>query len=98
MLAKETDASFLGAVIAQERKQIKGLEHLEKRLLKAQKRKYAQEISRVTRIKNEIFPKENLQERISNFSEYYLAYGSSLIESLSKETSPLDGAFKIIVL
>lgn len=98
VLAKETDASFLGAVIAQERKQIKGLEHLEKRLLKAQKRKYAQEISRVTRIKNEIFPKENLQERISNFSEYYLAYGSSLIESLSKETSPLDGAFKIIVL
>src|SRR5690606_21264443 len=33
-LAKKTDKSFLGAVSAQERKQIKGIENLEKRLLK----------------------------------------------------------------
>ena len=39
LLADQTDASFRGAVAAQERKQIKGLEHLEKRMLKAQKKK-----------------------------------------------------------
>ncbi|HET8735435.1 MAG TPA: bacillithiol biosynthesis cysteine-adding enzyme BshC, partial [Pricia sp.] len=38
-LSEETDKSFLGAVKAQEVKQKKGLDNLEKRLLRAQKRK-----------------------------------------------------------
>ena len=98
VLAEKTDASFLGAVAAQERKQIKGLENLEKRLLRAQKRKYASEITRLTNIKSELFPKENLQERISNFSELYLAYGEEFVEAIAKETNPLEGAFKVVVL
>lgn len=98
VLAEKTDASFLGAVAAQERKQIKGLENLEKRLLRAQKRKYASEIARLINIKKELFPKENLQERISNFSELYLAYGQEFLETIAKESNPLEGAFKVIVL
>ena len=38
LLAEQTDKSFKGAVSAQEKKQIKGLEALEKRLLKAEKK------------------------------------------------------------
>src|SRR5699024_946829 len=34
-LAGKTDKSFIGAVAAQEKKQLNGLDHLEKRLLKA---------------------------------------------------------------
>lgn len=98
LLAEKTDASFLGAVAAQERKQIKGLEHLEKRLLKAQKKKYASEIARLTTLQAELFPQENLQERIHNFSEFYLAYGDTLLENIIKETNPLEGAFKVVVL
>ena len=37
-ITTQTDISFLGAVKAQEKKQIKGLENLEKRLLKAENR------------------------------------------------------------
>lgn len=40
-LAEQTDLSFMSAVKAQEVKQLKGLNALEKRLLKAQKRKLA---------------------------------------------------------
>jgi len=98
VLAEKTDASFLGAVAAQERKQIKGLENLEKRLLRAQKRKYASEIARLINIKSELFPKGNLQERISNFSELYLAYGEEFVEAITKETNPFEGAFKVVVL
>ena len=47
-LAQQTDKSFTGAVKAQEVKQKKGLENLEKRLLKAQKRKLENELQRVT--------------------------------------------------
>lgn len=98
LLAEKTDASFVGAVAAQERKQINGLEHLEKRLLKAQKKKYVSEIARLTTLQTDLFPQENLQERINNFSEFYLAYGESLKENILKETNPLEGAFKVIVL
>lgn len=98
LLAEKTDASFVGAVAAQERKQIKGLEHLEKRLLKAQKKKYVSEIDRLTNLQAELFPQENLQERINNFSEFYLAYGDKLLENIIKEKNPLEGAFKVVVL
>src|SRR5699024_10249153 len=46
-LAEQTDKSFIGAVAAQEKKQTNGLAHLEKRLLKAQKRKLKDELERV---------------------------------------------------
>ena len=67
-LAKQTDASFLGAVNAQEKKQIKGIENLEKRLLKAQRIKLQDHIIRATDIQNALFPNGKLQERTAHFS------------------------------
>ena len=95
-VAEQTDASFKGAVAAQEQKQINGLEHLEKRLLKAQKRKLADHLNRVVQLQNELFPNQSLQERYMNFSEFYLEYGSSLMTSLVKELQPLKGEFSIV--
>lgn len=95
-LASETDSSFLGAVKAQEVKQLKGLDHLEKRLLKAQKKKLGDHVKRLTGIQNELFPLENLQERIMNFSEFYLEYGSDLIPELFEALDPLDYCFTVI--
>lgn len=97
-LAQQTDKSFLGAVKAQEVKQLKGLSHLEKRLLKAQKRKLADEVSRITALQNELFPQRSLQERTSNFSEFWLEHGEDLISVLMQELQPLDFNFKIISL
>ncbi|UOB17989.1 bacillithiol biosynthesis cysteine-adding enzyme BshC [Abyssalbus ytuae] len=97
-LAKQTDKSFIGAVQAQEKKQIKGLENLEKRLLKAQKRKLGDEVSRMSEIKNELFPNESLQERYNNFSEVYLEYGNNLISELIKSLTPLNNCFTILVI
>ena len=97
-LAKKTDNSFLGAVKAQETKQIKGLENLEKRLLKAQKRKYSDTLERIVNLQNELFPNQSLQERQSNFSEYYLQNGEYFIPILMKAIKPLDVNFNIILL
>ena len=97
-LAKQTDKSFLGAVKAQERKQIKGLEHLEKRLLKAQKRKLRDEVSRMINIQNELFPNQSLQERYTNFSELYLQFGELLIKQLIENLNPLEMDFKVLTL
>ena len=95
-IAEETDASFIGAVKAQEVKQLKGLEHLEKRLLKAQKKKLSDHVKRFVTIQNELFPQENLQERTTNFSEFYLEYGDRLLEDLFESLDPLDYRFTIL--
>tara|TARA_R110002049_G_scaffold202381_3_gene372916 strand:+ start:1622 stop:3214 length:1593 start_codon:yes stop_codon:yes gene_type:complete len=97
-LAEQTDKSFIGAVKAQEVKQLKGFDNLEKRLLKAQKRKLSEQVSRMTDIQNELFPNQSLQERKANFSEFYLEYGESLIPNLIENLKPLQGAFTILTL
>ena len=97
-LAEQTDPSFLGAVKAQEVKQLKGLDHLEKRLLKAQKRKLKDQVERMTEHYNELFPNGNLQERAGNFSEFYLEYGEHLIVELLDVFKPTTGHFTILEL
>jgi bacillithiol biosynthesis cysteine-adding enzyme BshC len=96
VLAKKTDKSFLGAVSAQEKKQIKGLENLEKRLLKAQKRKLKEILDRVVALQNELFPNQSLQERQANFSEFYLEYGDQFIQQLMLNLQPLNQEFLIL--
>ncbi len=98
ILAEQTDKSFLDAVKAQEVKQLKGLEKLEKRLLKAQKKALSDQVSRMTEFQNQLFPNQSLQERNTNFSEFYLEYGLELIPSLIKKLKPLKGEFTIITL
>ncbi|MCH4823598.1 bacillithiol biosynthesis cysteine-adding enzyme BshC [Gramella lutea] len=95
-LAEKTDESFLGAVKAQEVKQLKGLENLEKRLLKAQKRKLKDEVERIAELQNDLFPNRSLQERQTNFSEFYVEYGEDLISKLMEELDPLESNFKIL--
>ncbi|MCL4122414.1 UNVERIFIED_CONTAM: hypothetical protein GTU68_044495 [Idotea baltica] len=97
-LAKQTDKSFLGAVKAQEIKQLKGLDNLEKRLLKAQKNKLSDQVFRMTEIQNELFPSQSLQERNTNFSEFYLEHGKELIPNLLESLEPLKGEFLILSL
>lgn len=95
-LAEQTDKSFLGAVKSQEKKQIKGLMNLEKRLLKAQKKKLADQVIRMTELQNQLFPNQSLQERNANFSELYLEFGDQLIHQLVLNLQPLKGEFLIL--
>lgn len=91
-----TDSSFLGAVKAQESKQINGLEKLEKRFLKAQKRHFSQQLQQIRVLQNELFPNQNLQERHLNFSEFYLEMGPKFIAQLLEKLEPLSQKFTII--
>ena len=97
-MAEQTDKSFSGAVKAQEAKQIKGLENLEKRLLKAEKRKHAELLERMTDLQLELFPGGGLQERFTNFSEFWLECGDRLIPRLASALKPLDHTFEVIVV
>lgn len=96
VLAKKTDNTFLGAVNAQEKKQLNGLDNLEKRLLKAQKRKLSGVVDRIKEVQNELFPHQSLQERNQNFSVFYEVLGVNLISLLLKNTDPLKFEFAVI--
>ncbi|WP_298956099.1 bacillithiol biosynthesis cysteine-adding enzyme BshC [uncultured Nonlabens sp.] len=97
-IASLTDKSFENAVKAQEHKQIKGLEHLESRLLKAQKRKLKDHLNRALELKKELFPNDSLQERQTNFSFFYQEYGASFISKIKENLDPLDHRFSVIEL
>lgn len=96
-IANQTDKSFINAVKAQEVKQIKGLENLEKRLLKAEKRIHSDELNRILLLQNELFPNQSLQERKTNFSEFYLEFGNELITKIMSELKPLETNFTVIL-
>ena len=95
-VASHTEKSFIGAVKAQESKQIKGLDNLEKRLLKAQKRKLKDILDRIIDLQNELFPNLSLQERQANFSEFYLENGENLIPAILHKLNPLENKFEVI--
>ncbi|WP_405377582.1 bacillithiol biosynthesis cysteine-adding enzyme BshC [Nonlabens sp. Asnod3-A02] len=97
-IASLTEQSFENAVKAQEHKQIKGLEHLESRLLKAQKRKLKDHLDRALELKKELFPNDSLQERQTNFSLFYQEYGPSFISKIKESLDPLDQRFSVIEL
>ena len=95
-LAELTDKSFLGAVKAQEVKQLNGIENLEKRLLKAQKKKLKDHVIRMCELQNELFPNQTLQERSLNFSELYQEYGADLIPKIKGALKPLQLEFAVL--
>ena len=97
-VAKQTDISFMNAVNAQERKQVKGLENLQKRLIIAEKRRQKDLVERITALQNELLPNQSLEERQRNFSEYYLAFGDNFIKALKESLKPLDLAFTVLEL
>lgn len=97
-VAKQTDESFVGAVNAQERKQIKGLENLEKRWLRAEKRRQKEKVERIIALQNELLPNQGLEERQRNFSEFYLEYGVNFIDVLKENLHPLQQEFTVITL
>jgi bacillithiol biosynthesis cysteine-adding enzyme BshC len=92
-LAKQTDVTFLGAVEAQEKKQKKGIDRLEKRLLKAQRIKLVDHVNRITELQQQLFPMGDLQERRVNFAEFVLQYGDDFIPFLIKHIDPNEKDF-----
>jgi uncharacterized protein YllA (UPF0747 family) len=97
-LADQTDPSFRGAVAAQEKKQLNGLDKLEKRLVKAQKKKMSDGLERLSELKEALFPQGSLQERGENFSAFYKDLGPGLIDVLLTSLDPLDQRFTLLLI
>jgi len=72
------------------------IDNLEKKLVKAEKRNYQTRLEQVGQIKNDLFPKDSLQERTENFGLFYVKWGQVFIDELIRNFEPLDFKFTVL--
>jgi bacillithiol synthase len=94
--ALKTDASLAEHVNALQAKAIRKLEALEKKMLRAEKRKFEAEKHRIQKLKAREFPGGNLQERVENLAGFYARYGPAFIENIYRNSLSLEQQFTVV--
>jgi bacillithiol biosynthesis cysteine-adding enzyme BshC len=97
-LAANIDETLVPHVQSLQTKAVKRIEELEKKMLRAEKRKFETEEQQLRKFKNQLFPKDSLQERVDNISGWYARYGSSWIDMLKQSSLSLESQFTIVVV
>lgn len=72
------------------------LRELEKKMLRAERRKFTDQQRQIHTVKEDLFPKDGLQERIDNFMYYYAKWGKDLIRQLYRNSLALEQEFAIL--
>lgn len=94
--ASKIDSTLLVHLKSIEVKTINKIEAAEKKLLKAEKRKFTEQQLQINKIKAQLFPSNKLQERVENFSFYYSKYGKEFFNILLQSSLSLEQEFTII--
>lgn len=92
----EIDASLKGPVEAEKQKLLNAISNLEQKAIRALKKKEETEISRITTVKDKLFPNNVLQERSESFLQFYLRWGREFFEILLNEFDPVENQFLIL--
>jgi uncharacterized protein YllA (UPF0747 family) len=71
------------------------LDHLEKRIKKAEEKKFETSLAQLHGLKEKLFPGGGLQERSDNFLNFYLN-DPEFISKISQHFDPLDFKFNIV--
>jgi len=94
--AVTVDASLAQHVEALKTQSLYRLQELEKKILRAEKRKFTDQQRQIHTIKEKLFPKNGLQERIDNFMYYYAKSGRDFIHQVYQYSLSLEEEFVII--
>jgi bacillithiol biosynthesis cysteine-adding enzyme BshC len=95
--ALRVDTTLSKHVAAIEARSLKALQELEKKMLRAEKRKYADLQRQLEKLKSALFPNNGLQERVENFSLFYAKWGKGFIEQLYKHSLALEQEFTVLI-
>lgn len=90
------DTTLERHVDALRQKTIYRLQELEKKMLRAEKRKFSDQQRQIQAIRHRLFPKDGLQERYDNMSYFYAKWGRSFIEQLYKHSLGLEQEFVVL--
>jgi len=95
-VASKVDRSLEQHVSALQAKAVKPIQMLEKKLLKAEKRKFEAQQRQLSAIKAELFPNESLQERVGNFMPFYSRYGPDFFKLIWENSLLLEQEFTVV--
>lgn len=95
---KTIDASLVNYVGAEAQKTFKSIDNIDARITKSLKQKNEIHLNQIEKLKNQLFPNNNLQERVENFSSYYAEYGKEFIEELINVFDVYQKQFLVIEL
>ena len=94
--AAKVDITLAAHVEALKVQTLHRLEELEKKMLRAEKRKFIDQQRQIHAIKQKLFPQNGLQERADNFTYYYAKWGRNLMQQLYQHSLALEQEFVII--
>jgi bacillithiol biosynthesis cysteine-adding enzyme BshC len=95
-ITKQIDPTLEPHTSALETRHIKALAALEKKMLRAERRKYTDQKQQLNKLFSILFPNDGLQERTENFMLFYSQYGDAFIHSLYENSLTLEQKFSII--
>lgn len=96
-VAGNVDTSLLAHTEALETKALQKIEALEKKILRAEKRKFDAQQRQLHTLKEQLFPRNNLQERVENFMLLYAKEGDTLIQRLYNHSLSLEQQFTVLL-
>lgn len=91
------DPSLAKATQAEMTKTNNGLNNLQGKIIRSEKRKNETAVNQIRGLKEKLFPSGSLQERKDNFIPFYMKYGEEFFETLYDSLDPLDRRVKIII-
>lgn len=94
--AEQVDRSLVPHVAAIKTRSLKILQELEKKMLRAEKRKFAAEQRQIQAVLQALFPNNGLQERKESILYFYALHGNKLLQWLYDASLTLEQEFVIL--
>ncbi len=95
--ASQIDITLLKHIDAQKSRMAHALEGIEHKMMRAEKRKHADKLGQIEKVKDFLFPNGSPQERTDNFLNFY-QQDPQLIKKLIECFDPFDFRFNVIEL
>ena len=95
-MAGKVDTTLVPHVASLQKRMLHQLQELEKKMLRAEKRKFTDQARQLARLKALTFPQGNLQERRDNFMPFYAAYGKDLLQWIYEASLTFEQRFVVL--
>ncbi len=94
--AYKIDKTLSQSADAAKKRALKLIESLDKKMMRAEKRRHQTSLNQIDGLKAKLFPSGVLQERVLNIAPLYVIYGDEFIKALLETFRPLDQKFTVI--
>lgn len=84
------EKTLSGSVSAELKRSLNGLERITGKTNRAVRRKLETESRQIGEVKQRLFPNGAPQERVDNFSSFYLSFGKNFFDTLKKSLDPFE--------